>query len=171
MSEIIQVMEDEAFASWTMISVIIIVVILLAIFIFTRLILSLLRNVDENSTMEEMDEIAKEYVNRPYEICQMVFEIIICNTCIVVMMYIYYWLTNNTPFLESYFGIIMILLIIFAILINDFLDVKLRQDMIREEDKGNLRLLSSYSIILLFLFSKIYFKSVEYDEFLLLTKS
>lgn len=167
MSEIMQVMEDEVFVSWVMISIIIIFAILVAVVIITRLILACLRTVDENSTMKEMDEIAKEYVNRPYEISQMVFEIIICNTCIIVMMYVYYWLFNNMPFLEGYFGIIMIVLIIIAILINDFLDVKLEQDMIKEEDKGNLRLLSSCSIILIFLLLKIYFKTVEYDEFLL----
>lgn len=168
MSEIIQVMEDEVFVSWIMISVIIIFAILATIFIFIRFILAHLRNVDENSTMGEMDEIAKEYVNRPYEIYQMVFEIIICNTCIIVMMYIYYWLTNNASFLERYFGIIMIALIIIAILINDFLDIKLGQDMIKAEDKRNLRMSSSCSIILLFLLLKIYFKTVEREHFLII---
>lgn len=117
--------------------------------------------------MEEMDAIVKEYVNRPYEISQMVFEIIICNTCIIVIMYVYYWLAKNLLFLEKYLGIIMLVLIIIAILLNDFLDEKLKQDMIKEEDKGNIRLISSCSIIMLFSFLKIYFKTAEYDEFLL----
>ena len=117
--------------------------------------------------MEEMDAIAKEYVNRPYEISQMVFEIIICNTCIIVIMYVYYRLAKNLLFLEKYLGIIMLVLIIIAILLNDFLDEKLKQDMIKEEDKGNIRLISSCSIIMLFSFLKIYFKTAEYDEFLL----
>lgn len=167
MSELIQAIEDEAFISWSIISVTVILAILVVIFIFTRLILAHLRNANENITMKEIDQRVKEYVNRPYEISQMVFEIIICNTCIIVTMYIYNWVENNTPFLERYFGIIMIVLIIISILINDFLDAKLRQDMIKTEDKGNLRLLSSCSIILQFLFFKIYFKTVEYDEFLL----
>lgn len=50
MSEIMQVMEDEAFVSWVMISIIIIFAILVAVVIFTRLILACLRTVDENST-------------------------------------------------------------------------------------------------------------------------
>lgn len=61
----------------------------------------------------------------------------------------------------------MLVLIIIAILLNDFLDEKLKQDMIKEEDKGNIRLISSCSIIMLFSFLKIYFKTAEYDEFLL----
>lgn len=136
-------------------------------FVVTRIILYERRKVDENTTMEEMDAIVKEYVNRPYEISQMVFEIIICNTCIIVIMYVYYWLAKNLLFLEKYLGIIMLVLIIIAILLNDFLDEKLKQDMIKEEDKGNIRLISSCSIIMLFSFLKIYFKTAEYDEFLL----
>lgn len=141
--------------------------IVAVIFIVTRIILYERRKVDENTTMEERDAIVKEYVNRPYEISQMVFEIIICNTCIIVIMYVYYWLAKNLLFLEKYLGIIMLVLIIIAILLNDFLDEKLKQDMIKEEDKGNIRLISSCSIIMLFSFLKIYFKTAEYDEFLL----
>jgi len=160
-NEIMQLMENEAFFYWAVISIVAV------IFIVTRIILYERRKVDENTTMEEMDAIAKEYVNRPYEISQMVFEIIICNTCIIVIMYVYYRLAKNLLFLEKYLGIIMLVLIIIAILLNDFLDEKLKQDMIKEEDKGNIRLISSCSIIMLFSFLKIYFKTAEYDEFLL----
>lgn len=166
-NEIIQLMENEAFFSWAVISILVLLFIVAVIFIVTRIILYERRKVDENTTMEEMDAIVKEYVNRPYEISQMVFEIIICNTCIIVIMYVYYWLAKNLLFLEKYLGIIMLVLIIIAILLNDFLDEKLKQDMIKEEDKGNIRLISSCSIIMLFSFLKIYFKTAEYDEFLL----
>lgn len=166
-NEIMQLMENEAFFSWAVISIFVLLSIVAVIFIVTRIILYERRKVDENTTMEEMDAIAKEYVNRPYEISQMVFEIIICNTCIIVIMYVYYRLAKNVLFLEKYLGIIMLVLIIIAILLNDFLDEKLKQDMIKEEDKGNIRLISSCSIIMLFSFLKIYFKTAEYDEFLL----
>lgn len=166
-NEIMQLMENEAFFSWAVISIFILLSIIVVIFIVTRIILYERRKVDENTTMEEMDAIVKEYVNRPYEISQMVFEIIICNTCIIVIMYVYYWLAKNLLFLEKYLGIIMLVLIIIAILLNDFLDEKLKQDMIKKEDKGNIRLISSCSIIMLFSFLKIYFKTAEYDEFLL----
>ncbi len=166
-NEIMQLMENEAFSSWAVISIFVLLSIVAVIFIVTRIILYERRKVDENTTMEEMDAIAKEYVNRPYEISQMVFEIIICNTCIIVIMYVYYWLAKNLLFLEKYLEIIMLVLIIIAILLNDFLDEKLKQDIIKEEDKGNIRLISSCSIIMFFLFLKIYFKTAEYDEFLL----
>lgn len=166
-NEIMQLMENEAFFSWAVISIFVLLSIVVVIFVVTRIILYERRKVDENTTMEEMDAIVKEYVNRPYEISQMVFEIIICNTCIIVIMYVYYWLAKNLLFLEKYLGIIMLVLIIIAILLNDFLDEKLKQDMIMEEDKGNIRLISSCSIIMLFSFLKIYFKTAEYDEFLL----
>ena len=166
-NEIIQLMENEAFFSWAVISILVLLFIVAVIYFVTRIILYERRKVDENTTMEEMDAIVKEYVNRPYEISQMVFEIIICNTCIIVIMYVYYWLAKNLLFLEKYLGIIMLVLIIIAILLNDFLDEKLKQDMIKEEDKGNIRLISSCSIIMLFSFLKIYFKTAEYDEFLL----
>lgn len=166
-NEIMQLMENEAFFSWAVISIFVLLSIVVVIFVVTRIILYERRKVDENTTMEEMDAIVKEYVNRPYEISQMVFEIIICNTCIIVIMYVYYWLAKNLLFLEKYLGIIVLVLIIIAILLNDFLDEKLKQDMIKEEDKGNIRLISSCSIIMLFSFLKIYFKTAEYDEFLL----
>ena len=166
-NEIMQLMENEAFFSWAVISIFVLLSIVAVIFIVTRIILYERRKVDENTTMEERDAIVKEYVNRPYEISQMVFEIIICNTCIIVIMYVYYRLAKNLLFLEKYLGIIMLVLIIIAILLNDFLDEKLKQDMIKEEDKGNIRLISSCSIIMLFSFLKIYFKTAEYDEFLL----
>ena len=149
-NEIMQLMENGAFFSWAVISIFVLLSIVAVIFIVTRIILYERRKVDENTTMEEMDAIAKEYVNRPYEISQMVFEIIICNTCIIVIMYVYYRLAKNLLFLEKYLGIIMLVLIIIAILLNDFLDEKLKQDMIKEEDKGNIRLISSCSIIMLF---------------------
>lgn len=167
MNEIMQLMENEAFFSWAVISIFVLLSIVVVIFVVTRIILYERRKVDENTTMEEMDAIVKEYVNRPYEISQMVFEIIICNTCIIVIMYVYYWLAKNLLFLEKYLGIIVLVLIIIAILLNDFLDEKLKQYMIKEEDKGNIRLISSCSIIMLFSFLKIYFKTAEYDEFLL----
>lgn len=166
-NEIMQLMENEAFFSWAVISIFVLLSIVVVIFVVTRIILYERRKVDENTTMEEMDAIVKEYVNRPYEISQMVFEIIICNTCIIVIMYVYYWLAKNLLFLEKYLGIIVLVLIIIAILLNDFLDEKLKQYMIKEEDKGNIRLISSCSIIMLFSFLKIYFKTAEYDEFLL----
>ena len=166
-NENMQLMENEAFFSWAVISIFVLLAIVAVIFIVTRIILYERRKVDENTTMEEMDAIAKEYVNRPYEISQMVFGIIICNTCIIVIMYVYYLLEKNLLFLGKYLGIIMLVLIIIAILLNDFLDEKLKQDMIKEEDKGNIRLISSCSIIMLFSFLKIYFKTAEYDEFLL----
>lgn len=166
-NEIMQLMENEAFFSWAVISIFVLLSIVAVIFIVTRIILYERRKVDENTTKEEMDAIEEEYVNRPYEISQMVFEIIICNTCIIVIMYVYYWLAKNLLFLEKYLGIIMLVLIIIAILLNDFLDEKLKQNMIKEEDKGNIRLISSCSIIMLFSFLKIYFKTAEYDEFLL----
>ena len=166
-NEIIQMMENEKFISWAIISIFVLLAIVAAIFIIVRIVLYNSRKVNENTTMEEIDEIAKEYVNRPYEISQTVFEIIISNTCIILIMYVYYWLEKNLLFLGKYLGIIMIVLIILAIFLNDFLDKKLKQDMINEEDKGNIRLISSCSIIMLFSFLKIYFKTVEYDEFLL----
>lgn len=166
-NEIIQMMENEKFISWAILSIFVLLAIVATIFIIVRIILYNSRKVNENTTMEEIKAIAKEYVNRPYEISQTVFEIIICNTCIIVIMYVYYWLAKNLLFLEKYLGIIMLVLIIIAILLNDFLDEKLKQDMIKEEDKGNIRLISSCSIIMLFSFLKIYFKTAEYDEFLL----
>lgn len=98
MNEIMQLMENEAFFSWAVISIFVLLAIVAVIFIVIRIILYERRKVDENTTMEEMDAIAKEYVNRPYEISQMVFEIIICNTCIIVIMYVYYWLEKTYYF-------------------------------------------------------------------------
>lgn len=167
MNEIIQMMENEKFISWAILSVFVLLAIVATIFIIVRIILYNSRKANENTTMEEIKAIAKEYENRPYEISQTVFEIIISNTCIILMMYVYYWLEKNLLFLGKYLGIIMIVLIILAIFLNDFLDKKLKQDMINEEDKGNIRLISSCSVIMLFLFLKIYFKTMEYDEFLL----
>ena len=80
--------------------------------------------------MAELDTMAKAYVNRPYEIAQTVFEIIISNTCIIVMMYVYYCIEKYMLFLQNYLGIIMIALIVLAILLNNFLDYILKQDIL-----------------------------------------
>ena len=61
----------------------------------------------------------------------------------------------------------MIALIVLAIVLNNFLDYILKQDMLKIENQANIRLISSCSVIMLFLFLKIYFKTMEYDEFLL----
>ena len=82
-NEIIQMMENEKFISWAIISIFVLLAIVVAIFIIVRIVLYNSRKVNENTTMEEIDAIAKEYVNRPYEISQTVFEIIISNTCII----------------------------------------------------------------------------------------
>ncbi len=169
MDRIMQIVKSDAFINWSIISVFMLFVMVGVIFITIRLILYRKRDaiIDENTTMEELDEISREYVNRPYEICQMVFEILISNTCVIVMMYVYDRIANNIFFLEKYLGIVMLVLIILAILINNFLDGKLVQDMLKEEEKGSIRLLSSCSIILIFFFFKFYFNTAEYDGFLL----
>ena len=166
-NHIIKVIENENFASWAIISVFVVLFIVATIFIITRIILYKSRVIDENTTMAELDTMAKEYVNRPYEIAQTVFEIIISNTCIIVMMYVYYCIEKYMLFLQNYLGIIMIALIVLAILLNNFLDYILKQDMLKKENQANIRLISSCSVIMLFLFLKIYFKTMEYDEFLL----
>lgn len=123
-NHIIKVIENENFASWAIISVFVLLFIVATIFIITRIILYKSRVIDENTTM------AKAYVNRPYEIAQTVFEIIISNTCIIVMMYVYYCIEKYMLFLQNYLGIIMIALIVLAILLNNFLDYILKQDIL-----------------------------------------
>ena len=125
-NHIIKVIENENFASWAIISVFVLLFIVATIFIITRIILYKSRVIDENTTMAELDTMAKAYVNRPYEIAQ----IIISNTCIIVMMYVYYCIEKYMLFLQNYLGIIMIALIVLAILLNDFLDYILKQDIL-----------------------------------------
>ena len=125
-----KVIENENFASWAIISIFALLFIVDTIFIITRIILYKSRVIDENTTMAELDTMAKAYVNRPYEIAQTVFEIIISNTCIIVMMYVYYCIEKYMLFLQNYLGIIMIALIVLAILLNNFLDYILKQDIL-----------------------------------------
>ena len=99
-NHIIKVIENENFASWAIISVFVLLFIVATIFIITRIILYKSRVIDENTTMAELDTMAKAYVNRPYEIAQTVFEIIISNTCIIVMMYVYYCIEKYMLFLQ-----------------------------------------------------------------------
>ena len=169
MDRIMQIVKSDAIINWSIISIFMLLVMVGIIFITTRLILYKKREaiIDENTTMEELDEISRKNVNRPYEVCQMVFEILISNTCVIVMMYVYDRIANNVLFLEKYLGIVMIILIILAIMINNFLDEKLVQDMLKKEEKGNIRLLSSCSILLIFFFFKFYFHTAEYDDLLL----
>ena len=129
-NHIIKVIENENFASWAIISIFALLFIVDTIFIITRIILYKSRVIDENTTMAELDTMAKAYVNRPYEIAQTVFEIIIGNTCIIVMMYVYYRIEKYMLFLQNYLGIIMIALIVLAILLNNFLDYILKQDIL-----------------------------------------
>lgn len=166
-NKIVQVVKNVNFLLWAIRAVIILAVSVGVIFIITRWILYKSRKINERTTIEESDKIAKVYVNRPYEITQIVFEIIISNTCIIIVMYIYYCIDKYLIFLKSYLGIIMITLIIFAILLNNLLDGVIKQDMIKKENKANIRLISSCSVVMLFLFIKIYFKTKDYDEFLL----
>ena len=100
-NHIIKVIENENFASWAIISVFVLLFIVATIFIITRIILYKSRVIDENTTMAELDTMAKAYVNRPYEIVQTVFEIIISNTCIIVMMYVYYCIEKYMLFLQK----------------------------------------------------------------------
>ena len=159
MDRIMQIVKSDAIINWSIISIFMLLVMVGIISITTKIILCQKREaiIDENTTMEELDEISRKNVNRPYEVCQMVFDILISNTCVIVMMYVYDRIANNVLFLEKYLGIVMIILIILAIMINNFLDEKLVQDMLKKEEKGNIRLLSSCSILLIFFFFKFYY--------------
>ena len=68
MDRIMQIVKSDAIINWSIISIFMLLVMVGIIFITTRLILYKKRDaiIDENTTMEELDEISRKNVNRPY---------------------------------------------------------------------------------------------------------
>lgn len=168
MDSLTKIIESDGMISWILVSVFILLFVLLGVFIIIRLIENYKNN--KNASDDSLDDIknkAKNFVDKPYQISQVIFEIIISNTCIVTMMYIYYWIMDKIPFIDDFLNLLLLFLIIIAVAVNNIIDKKLRQDMLEKIDKANIRLVSSMSIMLIFIFIRIKFNIVEYDKLIL----
>lgn len=163
-----EISTNENFMTWIFISTFVISIMLFFIFLFVRMYY---RNKIMKSNEELGSEIIQEqievYVNRPYELSQMVFEMVISNACIIMMVCLYHWIAKKVLFLQEYLNIVMLILILFAIVVNKVVDYLLEQDMLSGEDISNIRLLSSCSIICIFMLLRYFYHTDEYNELLI----
>lgn len=157
--------QSEGFFSWIILTTIILCAIMFLLFVGVRIFYKqkIEQFVDENNT----DEITSKYTLGPYEMIQAFFEVLISNACIILTIYIYYLVTSVLAFLEPYSNYLLLLLIVISVIINNKIDEKIGQDMLTAEDKANIRLMSSLSIVLIFACIKIIFDSSDFDELIL----
>lgn len=136
-----------------------------AVYIFEKIRFN--KKIEKYSAEEDSEENVEEYIdkniNHLYKNIHLIIEIIISNTCILLVIYTYNLLLGYEP-LNHYSNFIMIFLIIIATIINNLIDEKFGQDILSKNDKSGIRLLSSCCIILLYLFIKINYKISEFDE-------
>lgn len=161
MDAIFEVMESEGFITWLLISSVVLLGGLIILFVAIRAFCYY--QIDELDGNYDIDKIAKKIALKPYEVAQAVFEVVIANTCIIVMMCIYYWITEKLDFLNEFFSIILLVLIVIAVIANNMIDNKLDQNMLEKSDKAMIRLISSLSIIIILGYIKIKFVTSQYD--------
>lgn len=165
MDSLFEVMKSEGFVSWLLISSLILFSILLVIFVSIRAFYH--HQVDKSDGNYDIDEMARKMALKPYEVAQAVFEVLISNTCIVVMMWVYYWITEKLYFMSKFFNILLLILIVVAVIANNIIDNKMEQDMLTKSDKATIRLISSLSIANIFVYIKFKFETSQYDELIM----
>lgn len=165
MDSFFEIMESEGFLSWLLISSLVLFGILFVIFVVIRVFYRY--QVNKSDGNYDIDEMAKKIALKPYEVSQAVFEVLVANTCIIVMMCIYYWITEKIHFMSKFFNILMLILIVVAVIANNLIDNKLEQDMLGKSDKATIRLISSLSITIIFAYIKFEFGTSQYDELIM----
>lgn len=160
-----EIMESEGFMSWLLVSFLVLFGILFVIFVVIRAFYQY--KVNKLDGKYDIDEMAKKIAFKPYEVAQAVFEVLISNTCIIVMMCIYYWITEKLYFMSKFFNILLLILIVVAVIANNIIDNKLEQDMLTKSDKATIRLISSLSIAIIFAYIKFKFGTSQYDELIM----
>ena len=107
----------------------------------------------------------------PYKIAENFFELIISCVTILLAIYIYYYLDSYFMVFilwNNFSSFVLLLLICGSVILNNFIDNKLMQNLIEDNDKADLRLLSSLYIVAILLFFKKKFVTVNYDKIILL---
>ena len=107
----------------------------------------------------------------PYKIAENFFELIISCVTILLAIYIYYYLDSYFKVFvlwNNFSSFVLLLLICGSVILNNLIDNKLMQNLIEDNDKADLRLLSSLYIVAILLFFKKKFETVSYDKLILL---
>lgn len=159
------VIESEGFMPWLLVSSLTLLCIVLVIFVVIRAFYYY--QVDKSDDNYDIDEMAKKIAFKPYEVAQAVFEVLISNTCTMVMMCIYHWIIEKLYFLSKFFNILLLIMIVVAVIVNNIIDNKMEQDMLTKSDKATIRLMSSLSIVIIFAYIKIKFVISQYDELIM----
>lgn len=157
--------QSEDFLSWIILTTMVLFVTLFLLFVGVRIFYNL--KIEKSINIDKVNEMARKFVLGPYEMMQAFFEVLISNACIIVTIYIFYWATSVSVFLESYSNYLLLILIVLSVIANNIIDKKIGQEMLSIEDKASIRLMSSLSIVLIFGFIKIKFSSSDYDELIL----
>ena len=168
MDNFVDIFETDNFFPWIFTSSIILLVILGLMFLIIRIYYQNKAHsmIEANSKSLNIEEMASKIANKPYEISQVIFEIIISNTSITVIMYFYFHLEKFT-LISDYFNILMLVLIAIAVLVNNIIDNKFEQDILSKGDKATIRLISSISIMVVFLYVKMKFETNQYDQLII----
>ena len=159
-----QIIESEAFINWFLSAVVILIVVYLFTYTVTKAIY--LHRINTSGDAVPNDEMAMKLACEPERVSQILFEIIISNSCIIASFWLYYWLIAKLSFLGGFSSYILLALIICAIKVNDIIDEKLGQDMLSDDDRVNIRLLCSLAIIVVLVYLVIEYKSESYSDFL-----
>lgn len=141
------VVQSEEFINWILYSVVILIGGCILLFVLTRCFYHHQLSKKESSEID--DGMAEKIALDPYRLLQVLFEILISNTCILSSFWVYCSLMTIPIFQNDFSSYVLLILIVGAIVVNNHLDKKLDQDMLSNNDIGNVRLLSSLSIIVI----------------------
>lgn len=139
--------QSEGFFYWFFYSVCILILECVLLFVSVRWYYHYQLN--KADIYECNDELAHKIALEPYCFLQVLFEILISNTCIISTFWLYSFLMKLPFFQNDFSNYFLLILIVCSILLNNFFDNRLKQDMLSAFDIGNIRLISSISIILL----------------------
>lgn len=111
-----------------------------------------------DKTPRSIEQRARDFAFKSEWIFSEVMEIMLSNTCIFGMLYIYQFITK-IPLFSDYNGLILLALIVIGVIVNNIIDKNwLEKKWERSDDfsKSNLRLISSVLVLLLIFAMSLY---------------
>lgn len=178
MIEILNAIENtENFELWILISSIIIPAMYFLMIIGVRIYDS---KINKKWNQLSFEQKSNTLAFHPDMVVDRICEVIISDTCILSAFLFYFYITDSFLFLSDYNGFILLFIILVAVVLNNFIDIKLKllyvdKKIGNELGKietdysaiANIRLVSSFLILIILIGFSLYFKTKEYTPLIL----
>ena len=170
---LVNMTKKEHFGEWIIVSALVLIVVYIVAVIAIRIYCQYKfnKNIEAIST----ERAANNHVYQPDIQTQRIFAVIVSDTCIFGVCFIYQCFCINFPFLGDYSSLLLLVLIAFAVFANGLIVKNLKlnlydQDVTDElgktsknvEATSNIRLVSSFAVLIQIIGFSIFYQTQEY---------